>query len=180
MRKNSQKSTNSLLQIILSRLLLLLIGIPKVLLYLICEGAVYALIIITGALLISFGVPQSLALSISIALIITTIVISYTTYRQHRNITSRSRKNRQHKPLKGEVKFADAIAGILSQKSPREWEEYQDWLHDILLARRQSLASGSPQWKVTLITYWRLTALCVTVSTIKLRRLAIKCSDLQC
>ena len=173
MKKQSQKYINSLLQTILNRLRLLLIGIPKVLLYLICEGGVYALIIIIGALLVSFGVPQSLALGISIALIITTIVISYTTYRQHRNITRHSRKNRQHKPLKGEVKFADAIAGILSQKSPREWEEYQDWLHDILLARRQSLASGSPQWKVTCITYWRLTTLCITVSAIKLRRFAI-------
>ena len=173
MKKQSRKSTNSLLQTILSRLSLLLIRIPKVLLYLICEGAAYVLIIITGALLVSFGVPQSLALSISIALIIATIVITYTTYRQHKTITRHSRKNRQYNPLKGEVKFADAIAGILSQKSPREWEEYQDWLHDILLARRQSLANGIPQWKVTLITYWRLTALCITVSVIKLRRLAM-------
>lgn len=173
MKKQSRKSTNSLLQTILNKLRLLLIGIPKVLLYLICEGGVYALIIIIGALLVNFGVPQSFALGISIALMIATIVISYTTYRQHRNITCRSRKNRQHNPLKGEVKFADAIAGILSQNSPREWEEYQDWLHDILLARRQSLASGSPEWKVTLITYWRLIALCITVSAIKLRRLVM-------
>ena len=171
MKKQSQKSTNSLLQTIFSRLRLLLVGIPKVLFYLICEGAVYTLILILGALLVNFGVPQSFALGTSIALVIATFIISYTTYRQHRIITRHSRKNRQHNSLKGEVKFADAIAGTLSHNSPQEWEEYQHWLHDILLARRQLLASGTPRWKVTLITYWRLTALCITVSAIKLRRL---------
>ncbi len=172
MRKNHRKSTNSLLGVIFNRLRFLLVGISKILLYLVCEGAVYALIIIIGALLVNFGLPQSLAISISIALVIATLIISYTTYRQHRIITRRWRKNRQHYSMKGEVRFADVIAKILSQNSPREWEEYQDWLHDILLARRQLLASGIVRWKVTLITYWRLTALCITVGAIKLRRFA--------
>ena len=170
MKKYSRKSNNSLLKSLFSQLRLVLIGIPKILLYLICEGAIYALILIIGVLLVKFGIPQAFALALSITLIIATFVISYTTIRQHRIITRRSRKNRQHNSVKGEVRFADSIAKILSQNSPREWEEYQDWLHDILLAHRQLIASGVAKWKVTLITYWRLTALCVTVSAIKLRR----------
>ena len=170
MKKYSRKSNNSLLKSLFSQLRLVLIRIPKILLYLICEGAIYALILIIGVLLVKFGIPQAFALGLSIALVIATLVISYTTIRQHRIITRRSRKNRPHNSVKGEVRFADAIAKMLSQNSPREWEEYQDWLHDILLARRQLIASGIAKWKVTLITYWRLTTLCVTVSVIKLRR----------
>ncbi len=172
MKKYSRKSTNSLLKSIFSQLRLVLIGIPKILLYLICEGAIYALILVIGVLLVKFGLPQAFALGLSITLIIASLIISYTTIRQHRIITRRSRKNRPHNSVKGEVRFADAIAGILSQNSPREWEEYQDWLHDILLARCQLLDRKIPGWKVTLITYWRLTALCITVSAIKLRRFA--------
>ncbi|MDJ0775639.1 MAG: hypothetical protein QNJ49_19810 [Mastigocoleus sp. MO_167.B18] len=172
MKKYSRKSINSLLKSIFSQLRLVLIGIPKILLYLICEGTIYALILIIAVLLVKFGMPQAFALGLSITLIIATLIISYTTIRQHRIITRRSRKNRPHNSVKGEVRFADAIAGILSQNSPREWEEYQDWLHDILLARCQLLDRKIPGWKVTLITYWRLTALCITVSAIKLRRFA--------
>jgi hypothetical protein len=77
-------------------------------------------------------------------------------------------------PFKSEVSFANWIARTLSHQASQEWEEYQDWLHDILLDYRQLLNRNIPRWQVTLVTYWRLTRLCITVSAIKLKKLAIR------
>ena len=76
--------------------------------------------------------------------------------------------------IRGEENLANWIAQNLAQKAPREWDEYQDWLHDILLDRFQMLDQGYPVWKVRMITYWRLVGFCLIVSLTKLRRLAIR------
>ena len=72
------------------------------------------------------------------------------------------------------MSFANWIARTLSHQASQEWEEYQDWLHDILLDYRQLLNRNIPRWQVTLVTYWRLTRLCITVSAIKLKKLAMR------
>ncbi|MEW6498929.1 MAG: hypothetical protein AB1589_41530, partial [Cyanobacteriota bacterium] len=122
--------------------------------------------------LISLGVSSNVALTVSIVLVVLSLVVSFLAYRQHRIITNRPAKN-FYSRVQGDVKFADWIARFLATKAPQEWEEYQDWLHDILLARRQLLDRDAPHWKATLVTYWRLAGLCVTVTSIKLKRMAI-------
>ena len=73
---------------------------------------------------------------------------------------------------KSNVKFAYWIATILADLSAPEWNEYQDWLHDVLLARRQLLDSKSPKWKVTLITHWRLSTFCLVVIVDRIKQVA--------
>lgn len=43
--------------------------------------------------------------------------------------------------IRGEENLANWIAQNLAQKAPREWDEYQDWLHDILLDRLSNARS---------------------------------------
>jgi len=74
--------------------------------------------------------------------------------------------------VKGEVRLAKWIARTLVTKASQEWEDYQDWLHDIILDYHQLLNSGAPRWQVNIVTYWRLIRLCLTVVAIKLKRLA--------
>ena len=111
------------------------------------------------------GVPNRLALGLSIVILICILSVCFSYFHK-----SKLAKNK----VKGEEKLADWIAQTLAQKAPQEWEEYQDWLHDILLDRFQMLDRGFPVWKVRMITYGRLTGFCVTISLIKLRRLAIR------
>ena len=61
---------------------------------------------------------------------------------------------------------------FLDRKSP-EWSEYQDWLHDIFLARRQLLDAKCPKWKVTIITYWRLSTFLAIVTLAKIKNIAV-------
>lgn len=72
--------------------------------------------------------------------------------------------------MQGELRLADRLAHWLRTRAPHEWQDYQDWLHDILLARRQLLQAGRAPWQVSLLTTWRLTTFCVTVGIITLRR----------
>lgn len=123
----------------------------------------------------SLGASDSLALGLSIITVIL-IAIASGGFFSHRKSKLARRRTGTTAPtkLKGEEKLASRIAQTLAQKAPQEWEEYQDWLHDILLARIQLLDRGFPVWKVKIITYGRLTGFCLTVSLIKLRRLAIR------
>jgi len=77
--------------------------------------------------------------------------------------------NSLRKP-QGETKLARRISKILAGRRDTEWIEYQDWLHDILLARRQLLDAKCPRWKVKLITYRRLSVFCVVVGISKVRQ----------
>ncbi|WP_026731423.1 hypothetical protein [Fischerella sp. PCC 9605] len=70
-------------------------------------------------------------------------------------------------------KLASDITQYLLNKAPQEWEEYQDWLHDILLDRERMLTDEIPQWRIKAITHWRLIAFCVTIISIKLKKMAI-------
>lgn len=123
----------------------------------------------------SWGASNSLALGLSIVIVILSCILSirFFSHRKSKLDIKRTLKTTRTK-VKGEEKFANSIAQILAQKAPKEWEEYQDWLHDILLDRLQLLDRGLPVWKVRLITYWRLIGFCFIVGLIKLRRLAIR------
>ncbi|NDJ23112.1 hypothetical protein GS682_16005 [Nostoc sp. B(2019)] len=141
--------------------------------YLTLEFAVYIAIGGGAIALISLGVPSNIALGVSLVLVIFSLVVNFLAHRQHQIITSRPARASSSVPVGSEVKLANWIGQTLSTKAPQEWEEYQDWLHDILLARHQLLDSSYPVWKIAVMTYWRLIGLCITVSLLKLRRLAI-------
>ncbi|AKG22339.1 hypothetical protein [Calothrix sp. 336/3] len=123
------------------------------------------------------AVPSAIALNISVTVIAFILIVSIISYRQSRG---NPRQNTRHSlPVSREIKLADWIARTLTKKASQDWEEYQDWLHDILLARRESLAHGHPNWQVTIITYWRLTGLCLTIVLMKVRRWAIAARKLR-
>ncbi|MEM8720832.1 MAG: hypothetical protein AAGE84_16305 [Cyanobacteria bacterium P01_G01_bin.39] len=74
--------------------------------------------------------------------------------------------------LKGELRLSHLITKALTHETSREWDEYQDWLHDIMLSRHQLLDNQCPQWKVSLITYRRLSAFCIVVGISKVKHVA--------
>ncbi|MGK7952142.1 MAG: hypothetical protein AB4368_26000 [Xenococcaceae cyanobacterium] len=140
---------------------------------LLVELALFGIGLGLSVILSFFGLSNSFALglSISIVIIFCILCIRFFSPRQSR-LARREALGTAPNRLKGEEKLADWIAQTLTRKAPQEWEEYQDWLHDILLARLHLLDRGYPLWKVRMITYGRLTVFCLTVILIKLRRLA--------
>ncbi len=118
-------------------------------------------------LLAVWGIPHNIALYIAIAtalgLLIFAVYISYKSYRK--NKPARNRR-------KSELKLARWISRTLNARNSTQWHEYQDWLHDIMLSRRQLLDAKYPRWKVKLITYWRLSVFCVVVSVGKIKQVA--------
>ena len=60
-----------------------------------------------------------------------------------------------------------------------EWREYQDWLHDILLAHDQLLASKCIRWKAIMITYWHLSVLLVVVSLTRIKGVVVSVMKLR-
>jgi quinol-cytochrome oxidoreductase complex cytochrome b subunit len=62
------------------------------------------------------------------------------------------------------IKFASSIGKLLSH-FPEEWQDYQDWLRDII-ASRQVLQARYPGWLTTLFFYWRLVYFAAYVSSI--------------
>ena len=140
-------------------------GVKELLLEIILFGVGFGLTIFFSYL----GVSNRLALGLSLVIVILICILAIRFFYSRKSKLARSRSK-----VRGEEKLADWIAQTLAQKAPQEWEEYQDWLHDILLARLQLLDRGFPVWKVRIITYGRLTGFCVTISLIKLRRLAIR------
>lgn len=63
-----------------------------------------------------------------------------------------------------DVEFAGKIGQFVS-RFPQEWEEYQDWLGD-LIAARSILKARYPQWQVTLIFRWRLFYFVVYIASL--------------
>ncbi|MGK7936983.1 MAG: hypothetical protein AB4206_14495 [Xenococcaceae cyanobacterium] len=124
----------------------------------------------------SLGASNSLAFGLSIVtLILIGILVAIGFFCLFQSKLSRRRTlTNVRTKVRGEEKLANWMAQTLAQKAPQEWEEYQDWLHDILLDRFQLLDRGFPVWKVRIITYWRLTGFCLIVGLTKLRRLVIR------
>jgi quinol-cytochrome oxidoreductase complex cytochrome b subunit len=62
-----------------------------------------------------------------------------------------------------DIKFASSVSKLLSH-FPEEWQDYQDWLRDII-ASRQMLQANHPNWRATLLFYWRLVYFVAYVSS---------------
>ncbi|GAB4538482.1 MAG: hypothetical protein Tsb0014_28110 [Pleurocapsa sp.] len=137
-------------------------GIKAIIVELITAIATFILAIMLNA----WGISDHIAIILGLILSVAGVIFCW-------SIFNRQRKQSQSDHKVGEIRLACWIARTLHTQASREWEEYQDWLHDILLARRQLLNSGYPVWKVALITYWRLGVLFVTVNIVKLRKIAI-------
>ena len=110
----------------------------------------------------SWGLPLHFALVLAIAVTLSLAVLATYLFFE---LDSFSRP-------KGEIKLAQRIGQTLTNKTSTEWNEYQDWLHDILLARRQLLNARCPRWKVKLITYRRLGVFCIVVGVSKVKQVA--------
>lgn len=144
--------------------------------YLLTEIVLYSVVLGLTFVFHLLGASNSLAFGLSIVtLILIGILVAIGFFSLFQSKLSKRRTLRTaFNKVRGEEKLADWISQTLAQKAPQEWEEYQDWLHDIFLARIQLLDRGFPVWKVRMITYWRLIGFCLTVTFIKLRRLAIR------
>lgn len=126
------------------------------------ELTLAVLVIGFSYLLTTWGMPLNVAFILAIALtltIVTSAVIIWFKF-----FTSSK--------LKGELKLASLITHTLANKTSREWEEYQDWLHDIMLYRQQLLTAKRPRWQVSLITYWYLGQLVTILGISKIRKVA--------
>ena len=53
-----------------------------------------------------------------------------------------------------DIKLASSIGKFIS-RFPEEWQEYQDWLRDIITSR-QAFQSRHSEWRATLLFRWRL------------------------
>ena len=120
-----------------------------------------------GYLFVSWGVSYSLANYAALALAIA-VLISAVSFK----VWQKSKKHPKNYS-KSKVRLANWIANYFADRTSPEWTEYQDWLHDILLARRQLLDAKSPRWKVFLITYWRLSGFLVIVSLAKMKNAVV-------
>ena len=147
-------------------------SIQQITSHLLLEIFIYGMPIISVYFLTSWGVPVVLAwilaILITIALLIaiaTVLSILGSMFNELSGFTSSKRSY-------SKVRLASSIAKILTNSSSSEWHEYQDWLHDILLARRQLIDAKCPRWKVAVITHWRLSILCIVVGANKIGRLA--------
>lgn len=116
------------------------------------------------ALLILWGISSGVADIIIVAILVLVLFL----------LSNFGRLRAKQRQFGGEAKSAYWVAQNLSDSKPQQWEEYQDWLHDILLARRQLLDAKCPLWKVKLITYKRLSAFCVVVGVSKVKQVATR------
>jgi hypothetical protein len=134
---------------------------------LLTEIPMYILILGFAYLLVSWGMANNIALEVAYYLFCAFLALwaLYCIF----CFFNKSAKSGQ-KFLSKEVRLARWITQTFFPKQSTEWAEYQDWLHDILLARCQLLDAKSPRWQVTLLTYWRLSLLCLIVCLIKIRR----------
>ena len=108
----------------------------------------------------SWGLPLNAAFLLAIGMILCLIVMAFSLFSEPNSSAN----------LKGEVKLAQRIGQILTNRTSTEWDEYQDWLHDVMLSRQQLLDAKCPQWKVKLITYKRLSVFCIVVAISKVKQ----------
>ena len=131
--------------------------------YLFVEICFWLITLGIGYLFISLGFSYNMANYAALALMVGVLILIF--------IFDSWRKSKKAK--KGTVRLATWIAKNISDRESSEWSEYQDWLHDILLARQQLLAAKCPKWKVFLITYWRLSGFLVVVGLTKIKNAAV-------
>ena len=121
-------------------------------------------------LLTSWGIPLSIALIMAIIATIASLIMITALLTIVGSVINKLDKSPESTKLKAEVRLARRIAEVLANRSASEWTEYQDWLHDILLKRRQLLDARHPRWRVSLITYWRLSVFCTVVAASKIKQ----------
>jgi len=120
-------------------------------------------------LLITVGISPSIAYSFSIIFSLSLCAIAaYISY------ASYTKKKPARNKRQGEAGLAYKIGQNLDDGKSQQWHEYQDWLHDIMLSRRQLLDEQCPRWKVKLITYRRLGVFCAVVGMSKVRQVAVR------
>ncbi len=115
----------------------------------------------------SWGIPLSVAWIVAIIATIASSIILLTIVG---SVINKLHESSESTKLKAEVWLARWIAEVLANRSASEWTEYQDWLHDILLKRRQLIDARHPRWRVSLITYWRLSVFCLVVAASKIKQ----------
>jgi hypothetical protein len=162
MRRTSRKRKQKLLKKILrSCLFALKVGLEAEILNWTLFG--------TGGLLwyffVTSGIPQNVALSLAIIIILILFIFALNTFNNKKQKLTRPK-------TKGEIKLAQWITQTIVNQNSTEWEEYQDWLHDILLSRQQLLDARYPRWQVSLITYKRLGEFWIIVGITKVKQVA--------
>lgn len=115
---------------------------------------------------VSWGISSAVAFNLALATLLAICILLIVTI----SVFNSAFKHQQPKKVK--IKLATWLAKTLIDRTSPEWTEYQDWLHDIFLARRQLLDAKSPKWKVTIITYWRLSAFLTIVTLSKIKNMA--------
>lgn len=107
-------------------------------------------------------------------LVLTLLIAIGLSVQQHRRIVlARSQRNGRSdsfNALEGLSNPTQWIVRKLQTHSPEAWEDYQDWLHDILLDRDRLMSQSISPWKVKLITRWRLLGWSSTVMMISLKQ----------
>ncbi|NJL51379.1 MAG: hypothetical protein HC930_02680 [Hydrococcus sp. SU_1_0] len=130
--------------------------------------------------LVASGISQNVASAISqnivfIAIIIVPILFSLFIFARH--TFSKKKQKLTRGKTSGEIKLAQWMTQTIANQNSTEWEEYQDWLHDIMLSRQQLLDVKCPRWQVSLITYKRLGVFWVVVGISKVKQVATSICD---
>lgn len=115
---------------------------------------------------VSWGISSAVAFNLALATLLTICILLIVTI----SFFNSAFKHQQSKKVK--IKLATWLAKTFVDRTSPEWTEYQDWLHDIFLARRQLLDAKCPSWKVTILTYWRLCAFLAIVTLAKIKNMA--------
>ena len=115
----------------------------------------------------SWGLPLNAAFAMAIAMTLCLICLLILAL----SLFSESNPDGKSKV---EVKLARRIGQILANRTSTEWNEYQDWLHDIMLSRQQLLNANYPRWQVKLITYRRLSAFCLIIVFSRIKQVTAK------
>jgi uncharacterized membrane protein len=179
MRRTSRKCKNRLLRKLLRSCLFLLkagfktakIVVKAFIDYLFFEIIFNGILFAMGGLLwyffVKFGISQNI---VFIAIIIVLILFVLFTFALH-TFSNKKQKSTRGK-TSGEIKLAQWITQAIVNQNSTEWEEYQDWIHDIMLSRQQLLNAKCPRWQVSLITYRRLGVFWVVVGISKVKQVA--------
>lgn len=131
------------------------------------EALFGSLILGCAYILVSWGIYSEFTFYIAFAIALTVCILLI-------GIASSLTSSFKHKKSKrAKVFLAAWLAKTCVDRTSPQWTEYQDWLHDIFLARRQLLDAKCPKWKVTIITYWRLSAFLAIVTLAKIKNIAV-------